>query len=132
MVKTVTLYKELNFFSFKVLKTKKRRWHFNFALSYQSINMVGQFKKAYLHRPIKASIFSHTRKNSKFFNITSKYFTFFNNKPPTSWVAHVAKHFLTCYSCSYYSSMFIVFQLRVSNSKCNFFLLFNFELVTPK
>ena len=30
------------------------------------------------------SIFSHTRKNSKMFNITSKYFNFFNDKPPAS------------------------------------------------
>ena len=27
-------------------------------------------------------IFSHTRKNSKMLNITSKYFSLFNNKPP--------------------------------------------------
>ena len=30
------------------------------------------------------SPFSHTRENSKMFNITSKYFRFFNNKPPAS------------------------------------------------
>ena len=28
------------------------------------------------------STFSHIRKNSKMFNITSKYFNFFNNIPP--------------------------------------------------
>ena len=28
------------------------------------------------------STFSHTRENSKMFNITSKYFSTFNNKPP--------------------------------------------------
>ena len=39
------------------------------------------------------------------FNITSKYFSIFNNKPPASWVAHVTRDFITCYSCSYYSSM---------------------------
>ena len=27
------------------------------------------------------SAFSHTRENLKMFNITSKYFSFFNNKP---------------------------------------------------
>ena len=37
------------------------------------------------------------------FNITSKYFSFFNNKPPASWVAHITRDFRTCYSCSYYS-----------------------------
>ena len=51
------------------------------------------------------STFSHTRENSRMFNITSKYFSFFNNKPPASWVVHIARDFLTCYSCSYYSSM---------------------------
>ena len=41
------------------------------------------------------------------FNITSKYFSFFNNKPPASWVTHITRDFLTSYSCSYYSSMII-------------------------
>ena len=30
------------------------------------------------------STFSHTRENSKIFNITSTYFGFFNNTPPAS------------------------------------------------
>ena len=30
------------------------------------------------------STFSHTRENSKMSNITSKYFSFFNNKPRAS------------------------------------------------
>ena len=30
------------------------------------------------------STFSHTREDLKMFNITSKYFNFFNNKPPAS------------------------------------------------
>ena len=51
------------------------------------------------------SIFSHTYENSKMFNITSKYFSFFNNKPPASWVVHITRDFLACYSCSNYSSM---------------------------
>ena len=28
--------------------------------------------------------FSHTREKSKMFNLTLKYFSFFNNKPPSS------------------------------------------------
>ena len=44
----------------------------------------------------------HVRK-LKNFNITSKYFSIFNNKPPTSWVAHRRRDFITCYSCFYYS-----------------------------
>ena len=30
------------------------------------------------------STFSHTRKNLNMFNITSKYFSFFSNKPPAT------------------------------------------------
>ena len=30
------------------------------------------------------STLCHTRENSKMFNITPKYFSFFNNKPPAS------------------------------------------------
>ena len=50
------------------------------------------------------STFFHTPENSKH-NITSKYFSFFNNKPHVSWVAHITRDFLTCYPCLYYSSM---------------------------
>ena len=50
------------------------------------------------------STFSHTHKNSKMFNITSKYFIFFNNDPPASSDAHITRDFLTCYSCLYYIS----------------------------
>ena len=39
------------------------------------------------------------------FDITSKYFSLFDNKPPTGWIAHIARDFLTCYSCLYYISM---------------------------
>ena len=45
-------------------------------------NMVEQFKRAYLYRPIK--IFLTPTKNSKKFNITLNYFSFFNNNPPAS------------------------------------------------
>ena len=44
----------------------------------------------------------------KIFNITSKYFSIFNNRPPASWVAHITKDFLRFYSCSYYKSLFSV------------------------
>ena len=39
------------------------------------------------------------------FNTTSKYFSIFNNTPPPIWVAHITRELLTCYTCSYYSSM---------------------------
>ena len=44
---------------------------------------------------------SCTWENSKILNITSKYFSIFNNKPPASWVAHITRDCITCYSCSY-------------------------------
>ena len=49
--------------------------------------------------------FSHTRENSKMFSITSKYFSFLNNKSPASRAVHITRDFLTCYSCLYYTSM---------------------------
>ena len=62
------------------------------------------------------STFSHTCENSKMLNITSKYFSVFHNKPPTSWVAHITSDFLSCYSCSYYSSMITVYNFIVTIS----------------
>ena len=52
------------------------------------------------------SRFSQTPENSKMFNVTSKYFSFFNHQLSASWVAHITRNFLTYYSCSYYISMF--------------------------
>ena len=46
------------------------------------------------------------------FNISSKYFSFFNNKPPVGWAVHIARGFLTCYSCSYDSSMVWLTSLK--------------------
>ena len=52
-VKTVALHRKLFFFSLKVLKTNKKKLALT-SFYCQSRNMVGQFKKAYLHkRPIK-------------------------------------------------------------------------------
>ena len=55
--------------------------------------------------------FFHTHEILKIFNIISKYFSFFNNKPPASLVACTARGFLTFYSYSYYSSMGICTNL---------------------
>ena len=38
-------------------------------------------QKSLLAQTNQDSTFSRTRENSKMFNITSKYFSFFNNKP---------------------------------------------------
>ena len=46
---------------------------------------------------IQDSTFSHTRDNTKMFNINSKYFSFFNSKPPANWDAHITKDFLTLF-----------------------------------
>ena len=60
--------------------------------------------------------------NSKVFIITLKYFSIFNNKSPASWVAHITRNFLTCYSGLYYISMslcgkqYITILLTVFNS----------------
>ena len=54
------------------------------------------------------STLSNTHENSQMFNITSKCFSFLNNKPNVSWVAHITRDFLTCYFCSCYSSMIAV------------------------
>ena len=75
------------------------------------------------------STFSHTRENSKMLNITSKYFGFFNNKPPATSLAHIAREILTCYSCLYYSSctflsaclfiyVFIFRRINLTSKKC--------------
>ena len=41
-------------------------------------------QKSFFAETDQDSTFSHTRDNSKMLNITSKYFSFFNNKPPAS------------------------------------------------
>ena len=75
---------------------------------------LGNLKKFICIDQSRFYIFSHlTFDNSKIFNFTSKYFSLFNNKPPSSWVTHIASDFLTCCSCSYYSSM-VLFYHNVS------------------
>ena len=64
------------------------------------------------------------------FNITSTCFSFFNNKPPASWVTHRTRDFITCYSCSYYSSMVEVkfLEFWVVGGKFANFLMSYFKL----
>ena len=45
-------------------------------------NYVWAIQKSLLAWTNQDSTFSHTRENSKMFDITSKYFSLFNNKPP--------------------------------------------------
>ena len=97
------------------LKARKRRWHY-FILLCQSRNVVGQAQKSLFAKTNQVSTFSHTHENSKIFKITSKYFTFSNNKqPPASWDLHIARDFLACYFCSYRitnNSMFCIINIK--------------------
>ena len=94
----------------KVLKARKKKLALT-SFYYVSWEIwLGNSKKLIC---IDQSRFSHTHENSKIFNITSKYFSFFNNKPPASWVAHIATYFLTCYSSSYYSSIVVLKELKM-------------------
>ena len=84
----------------KVLKARKKKLALT-SFYYVSWEIwLGNSKKLIC---IDQSRFSHTHENSKIFNITSKYFSFFNNTPPAWWVAHITRRFLTCYPCLYYS-----------------------------
>ena len=85
----------------KSLKSKKKKLALTFFYYVTRKIWLGNSKKLFC----KDQSFSLTRENSKIFNITSKYFSFFNNKPPASWVAHITSDFLTCCPCSYYSFM---------------------------
>ena len=38
-------------------------------------------------------------------SLTSKYLSIFSNKSLACWVVHITRYFLSCYSCSRYSSM---------------------------
>ena len=68
------------------------------------------------------------------FNITSKYFSFLNNKPPATWAVHIIRDFLTCYSCSYYSSMVcanITYHVQIRREHVEFFPLTTKNIISP-
>ena len=56
----------------------------NFILLYQLRNKVGQFKKAYLQRPIKILHFLTSARIQKCLIELQIFFSFFNNKPSAS------------------------------------------------
>ena len=103
-VTTVTVFKLKFIFSHKSSKKQEKEAGINFILLSRSRQMIGWFMKTYLHRPINILQFLSRGKIQKF-NITSKYFSIFNNKLPASWVTHITRDFLTCCSSLYYSSM---------------------------
>ena len=74
-VKTVTLYRKLYFFHSMSQKQEIEACT-NLVLLCQSRNMVGQFRKPYLHRPIKILHFLTPGRIQKRLNITSKYLAF--------------------------------------------------------
>ena len=84
----------------KILKSKKKK----LALTL----LIVQVKKCHwvthenLFAQTSQDIISHTRENSKMFNITSKYFSIFNNP------SLAKQELLTYFSCSYYSFMAIL------------------------
>ena len=82
MVKTVTLYKKFHFF-IKILQSKKKKLALT-SFYYVSRKIWFGNSKKLICIDSHDSIFSHTRENSKMFNITLKCFSFFNNKPPAS------------------------------------------------
>ena len=100
-VKTVALDKNLYFF-IKSLKSRKKKLALT-SFYYFSQETRLDNSKSLFALTSQDSTFSHTCENSKMFTITSKYFIFFNNKPPASWVAYITRDFLTSYSRSYYS-----------------------------
>ena len=63
------------FFFHEKSKKQEKETGTSFALLSQLKNVTQQFMKTYLHRPIM--LISHIQNNSKTFNITSKYFCFF-------------------------------------------------------
>ena len=88
----------------KSLKSKKKKLALTLFYYVSREIWLGNSKKLICIDQSRFYIFSHPE-NPKLFNITLKYFSFFNNKPPVGWVAHITRDSLTCYSCSYHSSM---------------------------
>ena len=63
------------------LKSKKKK----LALCFMLVEKYDQaIQKSLFTQTNQDSTFSHIRENLKMFNTTSKYFSFLNNKPPTS------------------------------------------------
>ena len=100
-VKTVTLYKKLHFF-IKSLKSKKKKLALTSSYYVSREIWLGNSKNLICIDQSRFYIFLHSR---DFKNIVSNFFSFFNNKPPVIWIAHVTRDFLTYYSCLHYSSM---------------------------
>ena len=60
--------------------------------------------------------------------LQEKYFSIFNNKPPTSWVVHITRDSFTCHSCSCYSSMKTLFIWKTKHIYAKTFTVFESTL----
>ena len=81
--------------SIRVPKSKKKKLALT-SFYFSCKNMIGWFMKTYSHKPIQILQFynSFAGENSKKFNITSKFFSIFNDRPPASWVGYITRDFL--------------------------------------
>ena len=121
---------ETLFFFIRSLKSKKKKLPLT-SFHYVSWEIHLYNSKKLICIDHQDSTCSHTRENSKMLIIASKYFSFFNNKPPASWMAHIIKDFLTCYSCSYHSSM-IWAKIFAQNASISFNQIFIFAFLILK
>ena len=90
-------YLRLESLLLKVLKKQGKKAGTNFFYCPRRYNKAG-WTKTYLPRPIKVMQFL-TRARFKFFKLTWRYFSTFNNTPPASWVEYffaLTTDFLTC------------------------------------
>ena len=78
----LVLVKYRQIITVKSLQSKKKEAGTNFIMLVEKYGWAIQ--KSLFAETNQDSTFSHTRENSKMFNITLKYFSFFNNKPPAS------------------------------------------------
>ena len=84
-VKNVSFFIRTFIFFIKSLKSNKKKLFYYVLCFIISVEKDGwTIQKSLFACTNKDSSFSHTRDNSKMFNITSKYISFFNNKPPAS------------------------------------------------
>ena len=89
-----------NFFFHEKSKKQEKKAGTNFVLLSPLRNVIQQFMKTYLHIPIMS--ISHTQKNSKMFNMTSKYFSFFEQ---------YTNCYLSCTNNKGFSYMLSLFEL---------------------
>ena len=92
-------------FVIRSLKSKKKKLALTSFYCVSREIWLGNSEKLICIDQLKFYIFSHPREFQLQNILTWKYFSFFNNKPPATRVAHITRDLLTYYSCSYYSSM---------------------------